>query len=318
MRNNVDDSVGSLCTFDWGRTVRYCVFGDPSTSRIVENIQVMVDELCQNYPDIKFAIVCEATFMSYPVGGSALKAHDPFLVAQAERDTAIDYIRRRGHVLFVFETRMTANARRHMGLQSDVPLRGKEKDIADDKAIIHIARSKPLRPVKKSTEYNHVLAEKRRLCARFLNALRFDEAKKDWVRFVESAANLPAVREKKRTETGRELLSEVESSAWDDGNGKYNVTSLAAVTAAAIYAGSQREFDSLIGFHENGTGSLMRSDIMHHRWAIKERKNGAESNSPQLKIARRDYQRSLRIMYRMLRDADIRSIRDRFAEGERI
>lgn len=312
MRNNVDDSVGNLITFDWGNSTRYVPLGDITKVKIVPTIQAMVLDVEQIYPHISsFAFACEATFMSYPISHKSLLADDTSAARCQERDDAINFVRSRGHDLFVYESRITANERRNLGLQKKgETLKKKEKDPADDIAILSVARRSPLRRARLSTEYNYDMRALRQRTSDWLNKYRFSKCKSELVEFVIMEAQLPHLEDKSehkqkkfRTPIGAFVLSEAERAAWDNGCGRYHKGSLAVVIACAVHARTQKEFDQLLGFSENAPGSLMRSDIVYHRWRkLNEKKT----------ITRGVYQRCLRQMYRDLRDAGIIDICARF------
>lgn len=265
----------------------------------------------------------EASSISYPSGG-ALKHQDAKKAARDERDAFIRECAKRGYTLIVYHTRMTDRFRRIWfpelsDLDKKDPKNAQAFDDADDVVIRRILREKYVYQPKVSDEMDMDIRAKRERAKTALIALRTDKDKQELSTYVIAHAGIALIKEPYRKKFG-ELPIMLDEAAWMWGGDdrKWNLTSLATVIVAAAFADSVREFDFIIGFNNNAYESVFRSDILFHRWRHLvglAKKDTFVYDANEYREQRRIFQRELRRMYRLLREADVVKLFHDFSNG---
>lgn len=268
----------------------------------------------------------EGSFVSYPSGG-ALKHRDAKKAAQEERDAFIRDCAKRGYTLIVYHTRMTDRFRRiwfpdqlkKLEAKGGKPKNKTAYDALDDIVIRRILREKYVYCPKTSDQFNMELRKKRERAASALTALRTDKDKKALATYVIGHAKIPLIKPTKRKKfTDLPVMSDEMGWVWGGDDRDWNLTSLATIIVASAFADSVREFDFIIGFNTNAYESVFRSDILFHRWRHLvglANKDEFVYNADEYKEQRRIFQRELRRMYRLLRNADVQKLFDDFSNG---
>lgn len=293
-----------LVLWDFGRGVNYAVAGGKLQK--ARSTLHMLERLAEDYPGKKFLLFGENS------GHSFNTSHELFdftlsckEITDKQRESFIKAAIAAGHEPYEGKPRSTANSRRTLGL-----LKSDENDLL---AMEYTARNKTIMRMRLPEDRNTKLDDLFAKANDFLKRLRMSQMKDAWTQYVYNKVDgRYVVKPKAKRLDNAPYMDGEESAVWNNGDGKLHLASYAAIAVASLFAGSNTQFDSLIGYHENGRPSQIRATLMRDRWSPPKRKGKERKSQLKGKVDNAAPQRWYRRTRQKLRDADITKISDKF------
>lgn len=271
---------GEYAAVDWARGRGVYWTWDGQQVLWAENLLIMLDHDDFSQPA---RIVLEPAFESF---------------GRTSRETFIEKARAAGHVLERIADRITPRVRRRMRETvwgDDCPVKGKATtkaavradDEYDCRSIWHAVRlGYNTSPVHAAAEIEQAHGTgwiaRQAAANRAAVILRFTGQKTGWLVALNTAigpaSGLP--------DELRQVLA--------DSTGKRYLAFVPSVWLAARHARDRAEFEKLLGLHQNGFASMLRSEVHHHGYRPLSKRG----------VTWRQYRRGLRWLYHRLRDLE--------------